>query len=119
MSKRTVKILSLVLAILLLFSALPLAASVAETDAAETGDPGGTFGEPSAVTVIAKGSGLSYRWYYWKEEKQKWIPSQDFDNIYDIVMKESLSQRRIKCKITDAAGNSVESNVVSLLIPKG
>ena len=66
--------------------------------------------------VAASGEGtLSYQWYYWKAEKNKWVASDDKDDAYDsIIMEPKFNGRRVFCRVTDALGRSVDSNVVTL-----
>ena len=83
-------------------------------------DWAGQDGEQVNISVTASGEGLSYRWFYWKAEKSKWIASPDTDASYDsITMDAKFNGRRVYCKITDQEGNSVNSDEATISYASG
>ena len=83
-------------------------------------DWAGQDGEQVNISVTAAGEGLSYRWFYWKAEKSKWIASPDTDASYDsITMESKFNGRRVYCKITDQEGNSVNSDEATITYAGG
>ena len=78
----------------------------------------GDDGETVNISVVASGSGLTYQWFYWKPEKKKWIAASDNDACYDsIQMNAVYDGRQVYCKITDANGNCVYSDTVTISYP--
>ena len=72
-------------------------------------------GETAAVTVNATGDGLKYAWYYKNTTGNKFTKTGTFTGpTYTMVMNESRSGRQVYCKITDAYGNSVTTDTVTL-----
>ena len=83
-------------------------------------DWSGAEGEDVDVFVVAQGDELSYRWYYWKADKNKWIASDDKDANYDsIKMAQRFDGRRVRCKITDKYGNTLTSDEATLTCSSG
>ena len=75
----------------------------------------GNDGEQVSIPVVAQGTGLTYQWYYYKEDKAKWIAAADTDACYDsITMEAKFDGRRVYCKITDRDGNSVNSEEATI-----
>ena len=75
----------------------------------------GNDGDSITISVTAEGEGLTYRWFYWKEEKSKWIAAADTDASYDaLTMNAKLDGRRVYCRITDINGNSVDSDEATI-----
>ncbi len=77
-----------------------------------------SFGKIAKATVKAKGSGLTYRWYY----KNAWDKSYRYTstfkgNSYSVKMDTSKIGRRVYCVITDKYGNTVKSREVYLRMP--
>ncbi|WP_407385432.1 starch-binding protein [Ruminococcus sp.] len=77
----------------------------------------GNKGETATFTVAAVGQNLSYRWYYHPAGKTNWIDTGVTANTYSIAMSDARNGRAIYCKVTDGAGNSVDSNVVTMSYP--
>ena len=72
-------------------------------------------GKTAKVTVEATGEGLTYEWYYAGSGSDKFTKTTSFkSNTYSVTMTEARNGRRVYCVITDAAGNSVTSNIVTL-----
>lgn len=72
------------------------------------------MGEMFNVEVLAQGDGLTYQWYFCNEGDSKWRKSSVRDNTYDDVMTMTRAGRQIYCVITDAWGNTVQTDVVTL-----
>ncbi|MCR4805511.1 MAG: DUF285 domain-containing protein [Clostridia bacterium] len=82
----------------------------------------GSYGEYPSISVEAAGSGLAYQWYYRNAGTSKWQTSSDTDACYDAYkLSEARDGREVYCVITDEAGNTVETDVVtmSLWLPEG
>ncbi len=78
-------------------------------------------GETAEVTVVAEGKDLVYQWYYKNPGASKFTLTTAFDGpIYSVAMSASRSGRQVYCLITDAYGNTVQSDTVtlSMLVPK-
>ncbi len=71
-------------------------------------------GEKATFTVEATGDGLTYQWYYKKPGSKTWSKSSNKTDTYSFTMKESYDGRQIRCKVTDAYGNTVTSNAAKL-----
>ena len=78
-----------------------------------------TLGETYYVSVGAKGEGLKYQWYFRNAGSDKWYRSSVKTNTYTNVMTKARANRDIYCVITDALGNKVVTDVVTLVcVPK-
>ena len=72
-------------------------------------------GETFTVKVVAKGDGLTYKWYYKDKGAAKFTYTATFKgNTYTTQMTKARDGRQIYCVITDKYGNSVQSNTVTL-----
>ena len=77
------------------------------------------FGEMFCATVEAQGEGVKYQWYFRNAGSEKWYKSSVKDDTYDDVMTQKRAGREIYCVITDALGNKVTTDIVTLIaIPK-
>ena len=76
------------------------------------------MGERYCVTVEAEGDGLSYQWYFRNAGTNAWYKSSVRDNTYDDVMTKARAGRDVYCVITDAFGNQVTTEVVTLELSK-
>lgn len=74
------------------------------------------MGEPARVTVIVSGENLTYAWYASdREDNGKYYKSETITgNTYGVEMNDTRNGRSIYCIITDAHGNSVTSDTVTL-----
>ena len=73
-------------------------------------------GETTTVTVEAEGEGLTYTWYYANKGKTTFTKSSYTTNAYSTIMDSTRDGRRVYCKITDAYGNSVKTNTVTMFM---
>lgn len=71
--------------------------------------------EKAVVRVNAIGEGLRYKWYYSDDGGKTFKLTTSFTgNRYSITMTQARAGRQVYCEITDAFGNVVKSNVVTL-----
>ncbi len=72
-------------------------------------------GKTAAVSVVATGEGLTYKWYYKNKGDSGFTYTSSFKtNKYSVEMNEARNGRQIYCVVTDANGDSVQSNTVTL-----
>ena len=82
---------------------------------AQPADSESPFGEKFCVTVQAEGEGLKYQWFYRKAGTKTWLRSGALDNTYDDVMTAARANREVYCVITDRFGNSVTTEVATII----
>lgn len=70
------------------------------------------------TTVKASGDGLKYQWYYANPNSSKFKKSSINSKTYSTEMTKAKSGRKVYCIITDAYGNKVKTQTVTLKIPK-
>lgn len=81
-------------------------------------------GEMAELTVEAEGEGLTYTWYYKNPGNVKFYKSgEDFvsgesGNVYNIAVTKWRDGQQVYCLITDANGDTVQTNTVTLSIQK-
>jgi len=74
-------------------------------------------GETASATVVADGDGLSYAWYFTSNKSDKtFSQSSAVTATYSAQMNESRDGRQVYCVITDAYGNTVKTNTVTLTV---
>lgn len=71
-------------------------------------------GKKASVSVSATGDGLSYQWYVCSPTGTKFTKSSLTTSTYSYAMTESKSGRKVYCVITDAYGNSVKTDTVTM-----
>ena len=72
-------------------------------------------GETAKVTIKAIGDGLKYTWYFSDVDDATFKKTSTFKgNTYSVKMSEARDGRLVYCVITDAYGNKVSTDVVSL-----
>ena len=64
------------------------------------------------VTVVAKGSGLKYQWWYRDVNADDFVVSSTTSATYTTTMSDARCGRELYCVVTDASGASVTSDVV-------
>ena len=79
-------------------------------------DAEGEMGELLTITVEAKGEGLKYQWYFCNAGDDKFYASSIKTDTYEAELNESRVDRQVYCVITDALGNTVESDIATLLL---
>ena len=78
-------------------------------------------GLDAVVSVEADGDGLTYAWYYKNPGNKKFYASgASFgnENVYSIPMAAWRDGQEVYCVITDAYGNSVQTDTVTVSIKK-
>ncbi len=74
-------------------------------------------GETVTFKVSAAGDDLTYKWYFKNKSGSKFLYTSSFNsNTYTAVMNETRDGRQVYCVITDKYGNSVKTNVVTLIM---
>ncbi len=72
-------------------------------------------GKTAKVTLEAEGEGLTYTWYYKNPGSSKFSKTTAFTGpSYSVTMTSSRSGRQVYCVVTDAEGNSIRTNTVTL-----
>jgi hypothetical protein len=72
-------------------------------------------GTTAKITVKAVGDGLKYTWYFSDVDDATFKKTSTFKgNTYSVKMSEARDGRLVYCVITDAYGNKVTTDVVSL-----
>jgi len=71
------------------------------------------------VTVEAKGEGLKYQWYIRNEGSSKFSKSSVTTPEYTNILTKARVNRELYCVITDAYGNKVTTETVSLIRDMG
>ncbi len=79
----------------------------------------GAVGDSATLKVVATGSGLTYQWQYKKPGASSFTSATSADAkkaewIFNLVT--SLNGREYRCIVTDASGNSVTSDAVTVTI---
>jgi len=75
-------------------------------------------GESITLKVVAKGEGLSYRWYYRDAGETEYTYTDSFkSNTYTVTMTDARAGRRILCRVYDKYGNVVKSKSVVIAQP--
>ena len=87
-------------------------------------DTSAAKGEDAAVFVGATGKGLTYKWYYKNPGNKKFYESgADFvsedGTTYTIPMYAWRNGQEVYCVVTDANGESIQSNTVTLTFDNG
>ena len=78
-------------------------------------DASAANGENVSVSVEAEGEDLTYTWYYKKPGASKFYKSGlAVENTYTTVMQSYRDGYQVYCVITDANGDSVQTNIVTL-----
>ena len=73
------------------------------------------MGAMAEVIIDVVGDGLTYEWYYKNADASEFALTGSFTgNTYAVEMNESRAGRQIYCVITDANGNSVTTDTVTL-----
>ena len=82
-------------------------------------DASARYGKTATVTFEAEGDGLTYAWYYKSATGSKFTLTKTFTgNTYTAEMTPDRTGRQVYCVVTDAYGNSVKTNTVTLTMEK-
>ncbi len=71
-------------------------------------------GETASVSVTAAGKGLKYQWYICNAGSKVFSQSSTKTSTYSVEMNASRAGRKLYCQITDGAGKTVKTDVVTL-----
>lgn len=72
-------------------------------------------GVNAVVSIKVQGDGLQYAWYYKNAGAASFVLTNTFKgSTYSAMMNETRNGRQVYCKITDAYGNSVITNVATI-----
>jgi hypothetical protein len=75
------------------------------------------IGKKFAVTVKAEGDGLTYQWYYKDAGMKNFAKSSNKTSSYAYTMQTYMHNRQVYCVITDANGNSVQTETATITRP--
>ena len=76
----------------------------------------GAVNSTAKFTVTATGNGLTYKWQYSDDNGTTWLASSLRSATYSAKFTAEKNNRMVRCIVTDASGNSVTSNAVSMRI---
>ena len=74
----------------------------------------GPVGSRASFTVAAEGEGLSYQWWVKSRTATKFSKSSVVSAVYSVTLTEANAGRQLYCVVSDAAGNSVQTDTVSM-----
>lgn len=77
-------------------------------------DAEAALNEAVHVSVTAKGDGLKYQWFIRNEGGTEFTASNVKSRSYDITMTRARANRQVYCVITDAYGETLQSETVTL-----
>ena len=75
------------------------------------------LGEKFKITVEAEGEDLTYQWYYSNNGGKSFAVSSFKTKSYAMTMANYCHNRQVYCVITDAKGNSVQTETVTITAP--
>ena len=75
----------------------------------------GMVGDMATFTVEAEGEDLQYQWYYSSDNGATWLKSSGTGSTLTTEFRPYRVNYQYYCQITDAAGNTMNSNAVRLL----
>ena len=75
-----------------------------------------SIGETATFTVKAEGEGLQYSWYHKNPGHTKFYKSSVYEPSISISMTAERNGRQQYCVVTDADGNSLTTEIVSMTI---
>ncbi|MBR4693152.1 MAG: hypothetical protein IKP17_10395 [Oscillospiraceae bacterium] len=76
----------------------------------------GPLGSTATFTVEATGSGLTYQWWVKKPSASSFSKSSITGPIYSVALTSARNGNRLYCVVSDAFGNSVQSDTVSMTV---
>ena len=74
----------------------------------------GVVGDIATFAVVAEGEGLTYQWYFSDDEGETWQKSSGKLDTLTVEFKAYRNNYLYYCEITDAEGNSVNTNIACL-----
>ena len=76
----------------------------------------GPVGSTASFTVEASGSGLIYQWYVKKPTASRFSKSSITGPTYEVELTQARNGNQIYCVVTDAFGNAVRTDTVTMTI---
>ena len=73
-------------------------------------------GELVNIKVEASGTGLKYQWYVNRNDGAGFVENWSTYNYTNMTVKAAFNGYQYKCVVTDANGNVVESEIVTLTV---
>jgi len=77
-------------------------------------DASAAMGETVSVSVEAQGEGLKYQWYIKNAGSSAFSKSSTKTAVYAVAMTKARADRQLYCVITDAKGNTVTTDTVTI-----
>lgn len=129
-TKRNIRFLSMLLALLMLVSLMPMTAFADDGDTPpqeeepeitelriveQPTDVTVAYGEEATFTVVAEGDELSYQWFFRKSNRDEWSASKREGAqtaSYSIPMTDDRNGQSYRCRVTDSHGAEVFSDYV-------
>ena len=81
-------------------------------------DYSGALGSTASFSVVAEGEGLTYQWYVKKPTARKFSKSSITGDTYSVQLTAARDGNQVYCVITDALGNSVRTDTLTMTILK-
>ena len=79
-----------------------------------------SVGRSVSFTVIARGEGLKYQWYYKKSDASGWsVWSKHTQHTVTVIANDSWNGMQVQCRVTDFAGRSVTSRPATITLTGG
>ena len=75
------------------------------------------IGKKFAITVKVEGNNLKYQWYYKDASMKNFSLSSNKTSAYAYTMQSYMHNRQVYCVITDAYGNSVQTETATITRP--
>ena len=75
------------------------------------------IGKKFAITVKAEGDGLTYQWYVKESGAKAFKVSVNKTTSYAYTMQDYMHNRQVYCVVTDANGNSVQTETATITRP--
>ena len=75
----------------------------------------GESGSMAEFTVEASGNGLKYQWQL-SDDGENWRNSSTKGTVYNVILSSANSGRKVRCIVTDAYGNSLTTDAVSMVL---
>ena len=75
------------------------------------------LGQKFKIAVEAEGEGLAYQWYYKDASMKEFKISSNKTSSYAYTMQTYMHNRQVYCVVTDANGNSVQTETATITRP--
>ena len=115
MSKTIKRIIALTLCLVLCMGLLVDVQAAALRITRQPKNAEAMVGEKATFSIVAKGDGLKYQWYYKDPGMSAFKKVSNATKAkYTVTMKQALDGRQFYCQVTDANKKKVKSNKVTL-----